>query len=194
MITAPTEPRKWRIANQLREARTNQGLSQGQLANIIYEAGLTYFKLSHLSRLECGYLDATLTEVRIIATILDVLPDWLIGRAKPAPPPTGALASTSTPPIPPSGAPASQPAGLAAAVNGSNGASSNGGGTTNPDDWPDMALLDRGEQDTDVFKQKLNDGLVRAQTMLHRSGLPAAPWRAWRDFDRQARELLRQLG
>lgn len=190
MITAPTESRKWRIANQLREARINQGLSQGQLANILYEAGLSYFKLSHLSRLECGYLDATLTEVRMLATILDVQPDWLIGTAKPAPAPTGALASSVS--VPEDEAAAARPAGMAAASGGKNGTAATP--ANNPDDWPDMAVLNRGDQDAEGFKQKLNDGLARAQTMLHRSGLPAAPWRAWRDFDRQARELLRQLG
>lgn len=192
MITAPTEPRKWRIADQLRESRTQQGFSQGQLASILHEAGLTYFKLGHISRLECGYLNATLTEVRMLATVLDVQPDWLIGSAKPAPVPTGERAAHV--PLPPAAGlnATSRPAGLAAASNASAPASS--GANTNPDDWPDMRLLEREDQDVETFKQKLNDGLARAQIMLHRSGLPAAPWRAWRDFDRQAKEVLRQLG
>ncbi|EIP97534.1 putative transcriptional regulator [Opitutaceae bacterium TAV1] len=200
MINAPTEPRKWRIASQLREARMQQGFSQGQLANIIHEAGLSYFKVTHISRLECGYIDATLTEVRIIATILDVLPDWLIGKAKPAAPPSGSLVASGNGTSPavsasPGGSAAPhRPSGLAATAAAKPAAPSGSTGPVSGDpDWPDLEILKRGDLSADTFKQRLNDGLARAQTMLHRSGLPAAPWRAWRDFDRQARELLGQL-
>ncbi len=59
---------------------------------------------------------------------------------------------------------------------------------------PDEALLERGEKSEENFRMHLNTANIFAQQVLHTSRVPAAVWRAWRDFARKAAEVLRGGG
>ena len=56
---------------------------------------------------------------------------------------------------------------------------------------PDESLLERGDKSEDNFRMQLNTANIFAQQVLHTSRVPAAVWRAWRDFARKAAEVLR---
>ncbi len=56
---------------------------------------------------------------------------------------------------------------------------------------PDESLLDRGDKSEDNFRMQLNTANIFAQQVLHTSRVPAAVWRAWRDFARKAADVLR---
>jgi len=56
---------------------------------------------------------------------------------------------------------------------------------------PDESLLERGDKSEDNFRMQLNTANIFAQQVLHTSRVPAAVWRAWRDFARRAADVLR---
>lgn len=58
---------------------------------------------------------------------------------------------------------------------------------------PDLSLLETTGEDTRIQQAKLADALKFAQQVLHTSGVPAAIWREWRQFEHRANEVLRTL-
>jgi len=58
---------------------------------------------------------------------------------------------------------------------------------------PDLSLLETTGGDTRTQQAKLADALRFTQQVLHTSGVPAAVWRDWRQFEHKASELLRSL-
>ncbi|MBL9207475.1 MAG: helix-turn-helix transcriptional regulator [Opitutaceae bacterium] len=175
---AETELRQWRIAKALKQARAQKQprLSQAQIAERVEKGGLSYFTERHASRLELGYMDATTAEVRAIAGVLGVSPDWLCGAAVtpvPTTPPMGNGLARATQ-VPPSAVPS--PAAEADSR------------------WPvcpGLDRLERGADTPDAHRARLIDLRAQANRMLHTSGLPAAQWRQWRELERQIAERLR---
>ena len=58
---------------------------------------------------------------------------------------------------------------------------------------PDLSLLATSGGDTRIQQTKLADALKFAQQVLHTSGVPAAIWREWRQFEQKASDVLRTL-
>ena len=58
---------------------------------------------------------------------------------------------------------------------------------------PNLGLLETTGGDSLQQQAKLTDALKFAQQVLHTSGVPAAVWREWRQFERKASEVLRTL-
>ena len=58
---------------------------------------------------------------------------------------------------------------------------------------PDLGLLETTGGDSPQQQAKLSGALKFAQQVLHTSGVPAAVWREWRQFERKASEVLRTL-
>lgn len=58
---------------------------------------------------------------------------------------------------------------------------------------PPVAELERGEDTTDQYRQRLSTNLLTAEKILHTSGVPAAVWREWRVFEKTIRERLLEL-
>lgn len=58
---------------------------------------------------------------------------------------------------------------------------------------PDLSLLETTGGDTRIQQAKLADVLKFAQQVLHTSGVPAAIWREWRQFEHKASDVLRTL-
>ena len=56
---------------------------------------------------------------------------------------------------------------------------------------PDRGLLSRDGLELHAFRDRLAEALRFAQRVLHTSRVPAAVWREWRQFERQAAEALR---
>ncbi|MFH1498012.1 MAG: hypothetical protein ABII82_09335 [Verrucomicrobiota bacterium] len=58
---------------------------------------------------------------------------------------------------------------------------------------PDLSLLETTGGDSRIQQAKLADALKFAQQVLHTSGVPAATWREWRQFEHKASNVLRTL-
>lgn len=58
---------------------------------------------------------------------------------------------------------------------------------------PDASLLETITGDTRPQQAKLVEAIQFAQRVLHTSGVPAAVWREWRQFEHNAAEVLRRL-
>jgi hypothetical protein len=58
---------------------------------------------------------------------------------------------------------------------------------------PDLSLLETTSGETRTQQAKLADALKFAQQVLHTSGIPAAIWREWRQFEHKASDVLRTL-
>jgi transcriptional regulator with XRE-family HTH domain len=144
-------------------------LSQAALAKAV---GLTS---SEISRIECGYRDLTESEAVAIAKALDVVPGKIDERLLKPLAPVGMAASVSAgagpKPVLPSGSLEDDPA--------------------NFREMPDMAVLERGCLGESDYRQRLTDTLKQANQVLHTSRVPAATWRAWREFERLGQERLR---
>ncbi|MET0262804.1 MAG: helix-turn-helix transcriptional regulator [Rariglobus sp.] len=151
------------------ELRKFRKLSQSALAKA---AGLT---VSEISRIECGYRDMTEAEAVLIAKALDVLPAKIDPRLLKVTPPSGMAASGVLAPEPvappPSASLESDPA--------------------NFREVPDDALLTRGTLSEPDYRSRLAAALKRATQILHTPKVPAATWRAWREFERKIQEQLR---
>jgi len=184
-----TEPRRWRIAKNFKEARANTSprLSQGQIAQRVASEGLEHFTERHASRLELGYMDATTSEVKAIARVLDVSPDWLCGAnavASPVSPPQGAGLARAAAVVP------------AASAGGTNPAATTPAVAVAEPRWPvcpGLEAIERASEEAGPYRLRLVELRAEANRMLHTSGLPAANWRQWRELERQIGERLRQL-
>lgn len=151
------------------DLRKLRKLSQAALAKAV---GLTS---SEISRIECGYRDITDAEAVAIARALDVLPGKIDERLLKPLAPVGMAASIGAgaepKPALPSGSLEGDPA--------------------NFRELPDMAVLDCGSLGESDYRQRLTDTLKRANQVLHTSRVPAATWRAGREFERLGQERLR---
>ena len=58
---------------------------------------------------------------------------------------------------------------------------------------PDFGLLGTTSDAPGIRQAKLSEALKFTQQVLHRSGVSAAVWREWRQFERKAGDLLRSL-
>lgn len=58
---------------------------------------------------------------------------------------------------------------------------------------PYLSLLEPTGEDARSRQAKLSEALKFAQQVLHTSGVPAAVWREWRQFERKAGDLLRSI-
>lgn len=58
---------------------------------------------------------------------------------------------------------------------------------------PDPSLLAATNGDAQAHQSRLSEALKFAQRVLHTSGVPAAVWREWRQFERKAGDALRTL-
>ena len=169
----------------LRKLRNLSQAALGQLANLT---------APEISRIECGYRDVSPTERAAIALALGVKPADLDDRPGMTSPPTHAPGST--PPMRYDG-----PAGLSAATKSANGGDTRmtkplptGSDLNDPANFgqmPDLALLKQGSLDSVAYQTRLAAEIAHATKILHTSRIPAAVWRAWREFERQATELLR---
>lgn len=151
------------------DLRKLRKLSQAALGKAV---GLT---TSEISRIECGYRDLTEAEAGAIAKALDVVPGKIDERLLKPLAPAGMAASTGVGALPrpvlPIGSLEADPA--------------------NFRELPDMAILERGSLGESDYRQRLTDTLKRANQVLHTSRVPAATWRAWREFERLGQERLR---
>ena len=151
------------------DLRKLRKLSQATLGDA---TGLTS---SEISRIECGYRDLTEAEPVAIAKALNVVPSKIDERLLKSLAPVGMASSIKAGAEPkqalPSGSLEEDPA--------------------NFREMPDLALLEGGGLETADYRQRLTDALKRANKVLHTSRVPAATWRAWREFERMGQEKLR---
>lgn len=151
------------------DLRKLRNLSQAALGKA---AGLT---ASEISRIECGYRDLSSSEAVLIAKALDVLPVKVDPRLLKVPQPAGMAASGALPPPPVPPAPQatleSDPA--------------------NYRELPDDGVLEPGALSPAEHRVRLAEALKRATRILHTPKVPAATWRAWRDFERKVQDRLR---
>ena len=174
--------------DEIKSARTLRKLSQAALGK------LTNLSASEVSRIECGYRDLSETEAAAIARALGcaskVAP---IVLATPTPAPMGLARvkkpntespSASTMPSVPT-APTNPPVVKLIPV---------GSDLSDPGNFgilPDLSLLTLGGLDEVAYRARLSAEIVRANSILHTPRVPAAVWRAWRQFEQQATERLR---
>lgn len=151
---------------QLRKLRK---LSQAALGKA---SGLT---AAEVSRIECGYRDVSEAEAVALAKALDVLPAKIDARLlKPLEPKGMAVASgfvAESKPLP-SGSLENDPA--------------------NFRELPDESVLERSEFSEYEFRLRLGEALKRTVLVLHTPKVPAATWRAWREFERKIQERMRK--
>lgn len=184
---------------EIKSTRTLRKLSQaalGRLANL---------SASDISRIECGYRDMSEAEAAAIAAALDLTPKGVaktVAERKPvttlvpqikeqkseAPPAPSApaaatrdIALTNAQAAPVAVAPASKPLPTGSDLND----------PANFGVLPDLALLSPGSLDEMAFRDRLSAEISRANKILHTPRVPAAVWRAWRQFEQQATERLR---
>jgi transcriptional regulator with XRE-family HTH domain len=152
------------------DLRKFRKLSQAALAKA---AGLT---TSEISRIECGYRDMSEAEAVLIAKALDVLPakidPSLLKVAAPAGLAVAGVLSSAPVAPPPSASLEEDPA--------------------NFRELPDKTLFDRGGLSEFDQRQRLVAALKRTTQVLHAPKVPAATWRAWREFERELQDRLRQ--
>jgi transcriptional regulator with XRE-family HTH domain len=178
---------------EIKSTRTLRKLSQaalGRLANL---------SASDISRIECGYRDMSEAEAAAIAAALDLTPKGVaktVAERKPvttlvpkikeqkSEAPAAAtrdIAPTNAQAAPVAVAPASKPLPTGSDLND----------PANFGVLPDLALLSPGSLDEMAFRDRLSAEISRANKILHTPRVPAAVWRAWRQFEQQATERLR---
>jgi hypothetical protein len=180
---------------QIKSLRKLQKLSQAELGR------LTNLTASEISRIECGYRSLTDEESAAIASVLQ-------SKQPPPPPPprgmvkaaktAGATATVSAAPTaavveaqPPT-SPAQPPVIVEAAPPKPLPAGNDLSDPANFGVLPDLGLLNPGTLDREAFRARLSTAIARANTILHTPRVPAAVWRAWRQFEQQATALLRE--
>lgn len=127
---------------------------------------------SEISRIECGYRDISEAEAVAIAKALDVMPGKIDERLLRPVAPQGMAASGSVPEI--------KPAPVASLEDD----------PANFRETPDMGVLERGALPEADYRLKLAEALKRTNLILHTPKVPAATWRAWREFERKVRESM----
>jgi transcriptional regulator with XRE-family HTH domain len=151
------------------DLRKLRKLSQGALAKA---AGLTS---SEISRIECGYRDLSEAEAVAIAKALEVIPGKIEERLlKPVISQGMAVSGVGVEPKP---------------VVQSKSLEDD---PANFRELPDESILERGKLAEPEFRLKLGEALKRANQVLHTPKVPAATWRAWREFERKVQARLRE--
>lgn len=164
---------------QIKVLRKSQKLSQAELGK---RSNLT---ATEISRIECGYKTLTEEEAAAIAAALGFSSKIGAGLAKAADTETVAPAVVAPQPVTPAvvSAPtvraASQPSG------------SDLNDPANFGVLPDHGVLQQGSLDEPAFRARVAAEIARANSILHTPRVPAAVWRAWRQFEQQATALLR---
>lgn len=151
------------------DLRKFRKLSQSALAKA---AGLT---TSEISRIECGYRDMAEAEAILIAKALDVLPAKIDPRLLKIAAPSGLAAATT----------------VAAAVPTPPPSASLEDDPANFRELPDVVILEPGALSESEQRARLAVALKRATQILHTPKVPAATWRAWREFERAVQDRLR---
>jgi transcriptional regulator with XRE-family HTH domain len=154
--------------SHITDLRKLRKLSQGALAKA---AGLTS---SEISRIECGYRDISEAEAVSIAKALDVVP--------------GKIDERLLKPVIGQGMAAS---GAASAPRVELSSKSLGDDPANFREMPDEGILERGALSDADYRLRLGEALKRATLILHTPKVPAATWRAWREFERKGQAGLR---
>jgi hypothetical protein len=171
---------------QIKLLRKTQKLSQAELGK---RSNLT---ASEISRIECGYKTLTEDEAAAIATALGTTSKIGAGLAKAADPDTVAPAVASKTPVTVTATTASATAAPAATTPAVSCPS--GSDLSDPANFgvlPETGILQQGSLDETAFRTRLAAEVSRANTILHTPRVPAAVWRAWRQFEQQATALLR---
>lgn len=170
---------------EIKSARTLRKLSQAALAR------LTHLTASEISRIECGYRTLSEAEEAAIASALGIVPKGdakapvVLKEPKPAEAATPQVKPVKNEPR----APAPEPVPVGTALPGKPG--SDLSDPVNFGILPDLALLTPGELEETAFRARLAAEIARANTILHTPRVPAAVWRAWRQFEQQGTERLR---
>jgi len=151
------------------DLRKLRKLSQGGLAKA---AGLTS---SEISRIECGYRDISESEAIAIAKALGVVP--------------GKIDERLLKPVIGQGIAAS---GGASAPKPELSSKSLEEDPANFREMPDESVLKKGGQSDADYRVRLGEALKRANQVLHTPKVPAATWRAWREFEGKVQEFLRR--
>jgi transcriptional regulator with XRE-family HTH domain len=150
------------------DLRKLRKLSQTALANA---TGLTS---SEISRIECGYRDISEAEAIAIAKALDVVP--------------GKIDERLLKPLIGQGMAAS---GVASAPKVELPSKSLEEDPANFREMPNESVLEKGGLSDADYRVRLGEALKRANQVLHTPKVPAATWRAWREFERKGQECLR---
>jgi transcriptional regulator with XRE-family HTH domain len=194
---------------EIKSTRTLRKLSQAALAR------LANLSASDISRIECGYRDLSETEAAAIAVALNLTPKaaaktvperkpvtTLVPKIKqeknepPAKPVAPVAPSTPTVAagVTAAATPSTAPAATAVAAAPASKPLPTGSDLSDPANFgvlPDLALLTPGSLDEMAFRDRLSAEISRANKILHTPRVPAAVWRAWRQFEQQATERLR---
>jgi transcriptional regulator with XRE-family HTH domain len=153
------------------ELRKLRKFSQAALGKA---AGLT---ASEISRIECGYRDMSEGEAIGIAKALGVLPAKVDPRLLKAAQPVGLAAS-------------------GAKTEGADISQKHGDLVNDPANFremPDEAIFSATQPSSSAQMARLTELAKRVAQILHTPRVPAATWRAWRDFERKLQEHLRNL-
>ena len=161
----------------IKDLRIFRKLSQAALGKAV---GLT---AAEVSRVECGYRDLSEAEAVAIAKALDVVPGKIDPRLLKPIAPAGLAVTSANADGAGGGGPAAQRVKPSASLEED---------PANFREMPEASLLERGAADDGEFRARLQEALKRAQQVLHTPKVPAATWRAWREFERQAQARLRQ--
>jgi transcriptional regulator with XRE-family HTH domain len=176
---------------KIKSLRKTQKLTQAELG------ARCHLTASEISRIECGYRTLTAEEEKTIAAVLGVEAEAPPPVIAPAAPAKGLTAAKAPPPPPASAVLVSEtavPPPAAAAKPAAPKPEPTGSDLSDPANFgvmPDLQLLELGKNDRAAFRARLMTEVTRANTILHTPRVPAAVWRAWRQFEQQASERLR---
>ena len=174
--------------DDIRTARKLRKLTQAALGK------LTKLTASEISRIECGYRDLSTVEAAAIASALGLTKAAVSEPVAPAPVVAVGMAAASqvklSTDVDQPRAAASSSANVPAAAKGIP----SGSDLKDPANFgvlPDLALLGSEGSFDESLRAQLSAELARATTILHTPRVPPAVWRAWRQFEQQAMERLR---
>jgi hypothetical protein len=168
---------------QIKSLRKIHKLSQAELGR------LTQLTASEISRIECGYRTLNDDEAAAIASVLQSKqPQGMVKAAKTA---NGSAPNSAVVNEPPRTVPAPQPVAVETVPAKPVPVGTDLSDPVNFGVLPDLALLSPGALDREAFRARLSPAIARANTILHTPRVPAAVWRAWRQFEQQATALLR---
>jgi len=183
----------------LKQLRAERSLTQAALATA---AGI---KPARYSRIEAGYCDLRDEEAGALAKTLKTTVEFIQnGSSKPeskgsvadtakvrVEPAVGSIETMKTP-----ATPVVVPKGLAVAhTNESLQPSAKGDDLADPKNFtlmPPMEVIAGGVQPSADFKHRLQQHIIFAEKVLHTSKVSPRVWVAWRDFNKEAQNLLRK--
>ncbi|ATC65278.1 hypothetical protein CMV30_15720 [Nibricoccus aquaticus] len=159
-------------SHEIRQTRTALKITQSELAR------RTNLSASDISRIECGHRDADENELAAIRAALGSGTES-VGK--------GLMKSKVVEPVRTPEVPVViVPAEIKPALTGTDLADPTSFGVL-----PDLSLLESARAGAADFRARCAAEIVKAQTILHTPRVPAAVWRAWRQFEKEASEMLR---